>query len=408
MSKKLSITNLNLNGKKVLMRVDFNVPQDKQGHIIDDTRIKAALPSIRYVLEHGGALILMSHLGRPKEGPSPRLSLASCAKRLSELLGQPVIMAPDCVGKDVEKLAKDLKPGQILMLENLRFHAGEEHPEKAPNFVRQLASLGDLYVNDAFGTAHRAHASTAEIAKYFPGNAAMGFLMEKEVKFLGNTLANPRKPFYALIGGAKISTKIGVLMALLEKADAILIGGGMAYTFFKAQGIPIGNSIHEDDLVDQAKDILKAARKSGVKLLLPQDNVIVEKLNNDAPARVVETKEGISNGWQGVDIGPKTIQQYVAQLQDGATVFWNGPMGVFELSHFAKGTNAIANAMASLKATTIIGGGESVAAVEAAGVADKMTHISTGGGAALEYIEFGKLPGIEALSNLQNEQAVSR
>ncbi len=398
MAKKLSIADLQLKGQKVLMRVDFNVPLDKDGRILDDARIAAALPSIKYVLDQGGALILMSHLGRPK-GPTPQLSLAPCAKRLSEMLGKPVLMAPDCIGNETERLAKNLTPGQTLLLENLRFHRGEEEPDANPSFARRLAGLGDLYINDAFGTAHRAHASTVEIARYFPGKAAAGFLMEKEIQFLGQALLHPTRPFYAIIGGAKISTKIGTLKALLHKVDGVFIGGGMAYTFFKAQGIPIGDSIHEDAFIDEAREILAESQKLGVKFLLPQDNVVVEHFSNDAPSRVVNSQQGVLSGFQGVDIGPKTVHQYVAALQKAATVFWNGPMGVFEFSNFAAGTNAIAHALASLSAVTIVGGGESVAAVEAAHVADKMTHISTGGGAALEYIEFGKLPGIEALSD---------
>lgn len=344
-------------------------------------------------------MILMSHLGRPKDKRLPEFSLAPCAKRLSELLKKTVQMASDCVGPETEKLARGLKPGQVLLLENLRFHRGEEHPEEDPAFVKQLASLGDVYVNDAFGTAHRAHASTATIAQYFPGRAAAGFLLEKEIRFLGSALLDPKHPFYAIIGGAKISTKIGVLKALISKVDALLIGGGMAYTFFKAQGISIGNSIHEDDLLDQAKEIIRACKAAGKKLLLPVDIVVVSTISNDAKMKTVDSSKGIPDGLEGVDIGPKTIQLFTQQLKDAATVFWNGPLGVFEQSNFAKGTNAIAKAIASLKATTIVGGGDSIAALQAAGVADKITHISTGGGASLEYIEFGKLPGIEALSD---------
>lgn len=398
MGNKLSITNLKLKGKRVLMRVDFNVPVDPQGNITDDSRIKASVPSIKYILDQGGSVILMSHLGRPKGIATPQFSLAPCAKKLLELLHQPVIMAPECIGSAVEQLTKNLKPGQVLMLENLRFHPAEEQPEKDPSFAKQLANLGDIYVNDAFGTSHRAHASTTEVPKYFPGKAAAGFLMEKEIRFLGPNLQEPKRPFYTLIGGAKISTKIGVLKSLLTKVDALFIGGGMAYTFFKAQGLPIGDSIHEDEHLNQAREILALSHSSGVKIFLPSDIVIVQELNNDAPARVISTDKGIPNGWQGVDIGPRTIDQYIGALRNASTIFWNGPMGVFELSNFARGTNAIAHALTQLKAITIVGGGESVAAVEAAGVGDKMTHISTGGGAALEYIEFGTLPGIEALS----------
>lgn len=399
MSSKLSLKDLQLNGKKVLMRVDFNVPMDKQGNITDDTRISTSLPSIRYVLENGGALILMSHLGRPKDKRVPELSLAPIAKHLSILLKKPVLMAPDCVGKDVESMAANLKPGQVMLLENLRFHRGEEHPDEDPEFVRSLAKLGDVYVNDAFGTAHREHASTATIAKFFPDAAAAGFLLEKEIDFLGNALRDPKRPFYAIIGGAKISTKIGVIQALLKKVDALLIGGGMAYTFFKAQGIEIGDSIHEDDLLDKAKEILNISKTSKAKLLLPKDNVIADALKEGAKQQIVEIKNGIPKGFQGVDIGPKTIQEYITLLQDAGTVLWNGPLGVFEVKSFAKGTNAVAKALGKTNATTIVGGGDSVAALQEAGLAKKISHISTGGGASLEYIEFGTLPGIEALTN---------
>lgn len=398
MTKKLSIKDLDVKNKRVLMRVDFNVPMDKQGNIADDTRIVAALPSIRYILDKGGSVILMSHLGRPKEKPSPEFSLKPCAQLLSKLLNIPVIMAPDCIGKEVKALAKNLKPGQVLLLENLRFHHGEENPQDDPNFVRHLAELGDVYVNDAFGTAHRQHASTAEITKYFPGKSAAGFLMEKEIKYLGEALLNPKRPFYALIGGAKISSKITVLKALLKKADKVFIGGGMAFTFFKAQGINIGNSIHEDAFLDQAREIIAESHTLNVPLFLPEDIVVVDKVSNEAKIQIVESKKGIPDGYQGVDIGPKTVNRYVKELEDAATVFWNGPMGIFEIDSFAKGTNAIAQALARSSATTIVGGGESVEAIKAAGIADKITHISTGGGASLEYLEQGTLPGIEALS----------
>lgn len=399
MSKKLSLKDLPVTGKKVLMRVDFNVPLDKQGTVTDDTRIAAALPSIQYILDNGGALILMSHLGRPKGKVSPEFSLAPCAKKLSEMLNKPVTLASDCVGSAVEAQAAQLQPGQILLLENLRFHHAEEHPEEDPAFVQQLALLGDLYVNDAFGTAHRAHASTALITQYFPNKAAAGLLMEREMQFLGNALLNPKRPFYAIIGGAKISTKIGLLKSLLHKADKVLIGGGMAYTFFKAQGIPIGDSIHEDAFLDQAKEILKANQSSHPKLLLPVDVVCTDNFSNEAQIKTIEGQKGFPEGYQGMDIGPKTTKSYIAELQNAATVFWNGPLGVFEFDNFAKGTNSIATALAALSAVTIVGGGESVAAIQAAGVADKISHISTGGGAALEYLEFGTLPGIDALSD---------
>jgi phosphoglycerate kinase len=397
MSKIASLRALPVAGKKVLMRVDFNVPLDKQGNIVDDTRIVAALPSIQYILDKGGAVVLMSHLGRPKGKVVPQCSLVPCAERLSALLGKPVEMAPECTGEAIEQKVKQLKPGQVLLLENLRFHIGEEDPEADPAFVRELAKLGDFYVNDAFGTAHRAHSSTAVIARYFPGKAAAGFLLEKEMQFIGEHLRDPVHPFYAIIGGAKISTKIGVLKVLLRKVEALLIGGGMAYTFMKAKGIAIGESIYEEALLEEARAILQEGRLRGIPILLPQDIVVVKELKNESMSQTIEAQKGIPDGFQGVDIGPKTIQSFIQTLQNAKTVFWNGPMGVFEIPQFATGTNAIATALAALSATTIVGGGESVAAVEAAGVAKKMSHISTGGGATLEYIEFGTLPGIEAL-----------
>lgn len=399
MTRKLSLKDLPVKGKKVLMRVDFNVPLDKQGRITDNTRIKAAIPSILYILNNGGAVILMSHLGRPKNKKSPEFSLAPCAKELSLLIGKPVEMASDCVGPEVKELVKDLSPGQILLLENLRFHEGEENPENDPNFAKELASLGDLYVNDAFGTAHREHASTAVIAQYFPGKAAAGFLIEKELDFLGKALLEPKRPFLALIGGAKISSKIGVLKSLLEKADTLLIGGGMAYTFFKASGIEIGESIHEDEYLDEAKQLLSIAKREGKKIILPVDQLIGDKIEQGAMTRVVDSAQGIPKGMQGVDIGPKTIELFSKELQKAATVLWNGPLGVFEIPAFAKGTMEIAKVISNLSATTIVGGGDSIAALQEAGLADKVSHVSTGGGATLEFIEFSTLPGIEALSD---------
>lgn len=397
MIPKLSLKDLPIQGKKVLMRVDFNVPLDKNQKISDDSRIIASLPSIKYILEHSGALILMSHLGRPKDKRVPEMTLAPCAKKLSEMLGKPVLMAPDSIGPEVDKMVKDLKPGEILLLENLRFHRGEEHPDEDPTFVEKLSKLGDLYVNDAFGTAHRAHASTAVIAKYFPKKAAAGFLLENEIRFLGSTLMEPKRPFCAIIGGAKISTKIGVIESLLKKADKLLIGGGMAYTFLKAQGIPIGNSIHEDDFLEKAKKILESHLSS--KLILPKDIVVAEKVEAGAKTQIVQIQNGIPSGFEGVDIGPETIQEFISAMKDAATILWNGPLGVFEIKEFAKGTHAIAHAMAGLSATTIVGGGDSLAALQQEGLANQITHLSTGGGASLEYIEFGTLPGIEALDN---------
>lgn len=398
MNEKLSISDLPLAGKRVLMRVDFNVPLDKDLNITDDTRISAAVHTIKYVLENNGSLVLMSHLGRPKGKVDPHLSLAPCAKRLSELLGMEVKMAPDCVGPDVEEMAKKLKPGEILLLENLRFHSAEEHPDQDLNFARQLANLGDVYVNDAFGTAHRAHSSTVTVAQYFPGKAAAGFLLDKEIEFLGEAISDPDRPFYAIIGGAKISSKLGVLKALLNKVDALFIGGGMTFTFFKAQGVEISDSIHEEDLIEEAKEILELARQKKVKLFLPVDTVVVERIEENSPTEVVDFPDPFPPETCGVDIGPRTIELFSEELSKAGLIFWNGPLGVFEVAAFAKGTQAIAKVVADLDATTIVGGGDSVAALQSLGYADRISHISTGGGAALEYIENGTLPGIEALS----------
>lgn len=399
MKKKLSVTDLDLKGKKALVRVDFNVPLDKEGKITDDTRIKASLPTIEYILQQGGSVVLMSHLGRPKDKRVTELSLAPCAYRLSELLGKKVKLARDCIDKETENQAATLEPGEVLLLENLRFHRAEEHPEEDPSFAEKLSRYGDCYINDAFGTAHRKHSSTYTIAQYFPGKSAAGFLMEKEIEFLGNALLNPKRPFYAIIGGAKISTKLGVIKSLLAKADALFIGGGMAYTFYLAEGYSIGSSIYEADLVPQAKEILEEAKKGSGKLFLPEDNLIAESLDDTAETRVVDVKQGIPEGFSGVDIGPKTIKKYEEELKKAQTILWNGPLGVFEIPGFAEGTMAIARAVANSQATTIVGGGDSISAIQAAGVADKIAHISTGGGASLEYIEYGTLPGIEVLSD---------
>lgn len=390
MTEKLSLRDLDIKGKRVLMRVDFNVPI-KNGQITDDSRIRAALPSIEYVLNQGGALILMSHLGRPKGKPEKEFSLAPCAKRLSELLKKPVAMASDCVGLEVEKMAKDLKKGDVLMLENVRFHSGEEAPDTSLDFAKRLASLGDCYVNDAFGTAHRAHASTAIIAKFFPKASAMGFLIEKEIHELSPLLSNPKRPFYAIIGGAKISTKIGVLKQLLNKVDALFIGGGMVYTFLKADGVEIGASICENP-----NEIQTLPRE---KLRFPKDLVIADRFANDANIKTIFANDGIPQGWQGMDIGPQTIEQWSKELQKAATVFWNGPLGVFEMPHFANGTKRIAECLANAKAKTIVGGGDSIAAIEQTGLQNRFAHLSTGGGASLEFLEFGHLPGIDALTN---------
>lgn len=395
---KLFIEDLPIQGKKVLMRVDFNVPLDANLIITDATRIEAALPSIRYVLEQNGALILMSHLGRPNNSPDPRFSLAPVAKTLSKILGKPVQMTSDCMSVATQKKIQALKPGEILLLENLRFYPAEEHPEKDPNFAKKLATYGDFYINDAFGTSHRKHSSTYTIAQYFPQKAAAGYLLEKEIQFIGKAILQPKRPFYALIGGAKISSKIGVLKSLVKKVDGLLIGGGMAYTFLKAQEISVGDSPYEPDLLSTAKEILQLASERGILFLLPVDFLIAKERNEQAQIKEIEAKQGIPAGYQGFDIGSKTIQLFSATLQKAKTILWNGPVGVFEFSIFGKGTKAMAEAIAHSKAVTIVGGGDSIAAVNEAGVADKITHISTGGGATLEFIEFGTLPGIEILS----------
>lgn len=397
---KLTLQDLPLKGKKVLVRVDFNVPLNKDGTISDDTRIKEAIPSIQYILDQGGCVILMSHLGRPKSKKDLQFSLGICAKRLSQMLAAPVFFAPDCIGKEVEKMAQELKGGQVLLLENLRFYPAEEDPSSDPTFAKQLSQLADFYVNDAFGTAHRKHSSTATIAQYFPGKAAMGLLMQKEINFLEPLVKNPKRPFYAIIGGAKISTKIGVLKSLLNKVDEMFIGGGMAYTFFKAQGKEIGDSIFEESCLPQANEFLQVCASKNIKLHLPLDIVIAEAFRDDANYKTIPAGEAIPKGWQGMDIGPKTSAAWIADFQKAATVFWNGPVGVFEFPHFARGTQEIAKALAELKATTIVGGGDSVAAINALGIQKQFTHLSTGGGASLELLEFGHLPGIDALSDV--------
>jgi len=397
--QKRGIQNLSVEGKKVLVRVDFNVPLNEAGEITDDTRIQAAIPTIEFLLNHGATVILMSHLGRPKGKKEARFSLAPCAKRLEELLGQPVKMAPDCVGEKVEKMANGLKSKEILLLENLRFHEAEEKPEKDPLFAENLAKLADFYVNDAFGTAHRAHSSTATITSYFPGKAAAGLLLQKEIDFLGQHFKKPKHPFYAVIGGAKVSSKLGVLESLLQKVDALFIGGGMAYTFLKAQGIEIGDSLCEDALLRKAKGFLQAAQKKKIPLFFPVDLVVADAFSASANTQVIETSQGIPLGYEGMDIGPKTLEQWLSTLKNSQMIFWNGPLGVFEFPPFAHGTNGMAQGLASLPATTIIGGGDSVAAINKLGLSQKFSHVSTGGGACLEYIEYGHLRGIDALSN---------
>jgi phosphoglycerate kinase len=390
MFNKKTIRDINVRGKHVLVRVDFNVPV-KEGVVGDDTRIRAALPTLNYLLENGAALILCSHLGRPKGEVKPEFSLRPVAEHLGKLLGKPVAFAEDCIGPKAEEAAKALKAGDVLLLENTRFHAGETKND--PEMAKQLASLADVYVNDAFGSAHRAHASTEGVAQFLP--AVAGFLLEKEIKYLGQAVANPEKPFVAILGGAKISDKIGVIKNLLTKADSILIGGGMANTFFKAEGYPVADSLVEDDALDTAKDILA---KAGTKFRLPVDVVVADKFEADAAHKIMATGP-IPDGWRILDIGPETVKHFSKIIGEAKTVVWNGPMGVFEFPEFAKGTFAIAQAAAESGAVTIVGGGESVAAVKQSGLADKITHISTGGGASLEMLEGLTLPGVAALQD---------
>jgi len=403
--RTLSVKDLDLESKKALIRVDFNVPFDKTGAISDDTRIVASLPTIQYVLNAGGSCILMSHLGRPKgqnRKENQKYTLAPCAERLSKLLHRNVIMAPDCIGQQVEEMCASLKPGQVVLLENVRFHEAEEKPELDPSFAKQLAKLADVYINDAFGSAHRAHSSTTTVAQYFPEKAASGFLMEKEIEFLGMSLKNPKRPFQAIIGGAKVSTKIGVIEALMQKADALFIGGAMGYTFLKAQGISIGHSLSEDNMVQKAKEIIASAKAKNITFFLPEDTVCTTTLEPNAIIKTVVTQNGIPPEFQGVDIGEKTISRWTEEFKKAKTILWNGPVGIFEDSRFAHGTMALANALADLRGvTTIIGGGDSACAVQQAGCASRISHISTGGGASLEYIEFGTLPGVDVLSHIE-------
>lgn len=401
--QKLSIKDLPLRDKRVLVRVDFNVPLSDEGRVTDDTRIRETLPTLEYAIRNRAKLIVASHLGRPKGKPNPKMSLKPVAERLRMLLDNVlesdcnVGFSPDCVGIEAEELSTRLESGQTLLLENLRFHPEEEANDES--FARSLAKLADYYVNDAFGSAHRAHASTAGITKYVEKSAA-GLLMQKELDYMGQLLQDPARPFIAILGGAKVSDKIGVIKNLMGKVDALLIGGAMAYTFQKAQGRDVGKSLVEDDKINLACDLLHEANERGVRLLLPVDDVVAMKIENDVPTRTIDAEQPIPAGFMGLDIGPKTVKLYAEEISNACTIVWNGPMGVFETPSFAAGTRKIAQAIAKNEdATSIVGGGDSVAAVHQAGVADKITHISTGGGASLEFLEGKKLPGVEALNN---------
>lgn len=390
MNKK-TVEDIDVNGKKILMRCDFNVPQDENGNITDNRRIVATLPTIKYLLDHNAKLILCSHLGRPKGEYNPKLTLKPVAVELSRVLGKEVKFAKDVIGEDAMNLAANLKEGEVMLLENVRFHKEEE--ENDPEFAKKLASMAEIYVNDAFGTAHRAHASTVGVADYLP--AVSGFLIKKELEFMGNALENPERPFVAILGGAKVSDKIGVIESLLEKVDTLIIGGAMSYTFLKAIGREVGDSLCEYDKLDLARGILEKAKQKNVKLLLPVDTVVA-KSPKDEDIKVVQNIEA---GYSGFDIGPETIKLFTKELETAKTVVWNGPVGMFEVKRFAKGTESIAEKLATIDAVTIIGGGDSAAAIERAGLSDKMTHMSTGGGASLKFLEGKKLPGIECLEN---------
>ncbi len=396
---KLTIDQLDLKGKKVLVRCDFNVPLNENREITDDRRIRASLPTIKKILNDGGAAVLCSHLGRPKGQVKEELSLKPVAKRLSELLGIEVKMAPDCIGPEVLKMKAELKPGQALLLENLRFH--KEETANDPDFARQLAEGCDLFVNDAFGTAHRAHASTVGVTQYFKQCAA-GYLIEKELKYLGQAVENPQRPFLAVLGGAKISGKIDVIKNLFDKVDTLIIGGGMAYTFFKAQGYEIGKSLLEEDRIEMAKEILQQAKEKNVNFLLPVDVVVADKFDNDAQRKVVKVTE-IPADYMGMDIGPESIALFSKEIKKSKTIIWNGPVGVFEMPNFAVGTRKIAEAIAEATdqgAISVIGGGDSAAAISQFGMDDRFTHVSTGGGASLEFLEGKELPGIAALTEV--------
>ncbi len=396
MNKK-TIEDIQVTGKRVLVRCDFNVPLDGNGNITDETRINGAMPTIKYLVDHGAKVILCSHMGKPKGEPKPEFSLAPVAKALSQKLGKEIVFAadPEVVGENAKKAVAEMKDGDVVLLENTRYRA--EETKNIDTFSKELASLADIFVNDAFGTAHRAHCSTEGVTKYLD-TAVAGYLIEKEIAFLGNAVNNPVRPFVAILGGSKVSSKISVINNLLDKVDTLIIGGGMAYTFMKALGEEVGDSLLEEDYIDYAKEMMAKAEKNGVKLLIPIDTVVADAFSNDANFKTVG-RGGIEKGWEGVDIGEETIKLYSDAIKEAKTVVWNGPMGVFEMPNFAKGTNAIAQVLAEIDATTVIGGGDSVAAVNQAGLGDKMTHISTGGGASLEFLEGKELPGIAALND---------
>ena len=393
MNKK-TVRDIDVKGKKVLVRCDFNVPQDENGVITDNRRIVSALDTIKYLLDNNAKVILCSHLGRPKGEFKKEFSLAPIAAELSKLLGKEVKLASDVIGEDAQALVNNIAEGEVVLLENVRFH--REETDNEPEFAKKLASFAEIFVNDAFGTAHRAHASTAGVADYLP--AVSGFLIEKELNFMGDALNNPERPFMAILGGRKVSDKIGVIESLLEKVDTLMIGGAMAYTFFKAMGYGVGDSICELDKLDLAKELMDKAEEKGVKLMLPVDTRIGKEFKADTESKVVGYKE-IPEGWEGFDIGDETIKMYVEELSKAKTVVWNGPVGLFEFDQFAVGTNSLAKALGDSEAVTIIGGGDSAAAIEKLGISDKFSHISTGGGASLEFLEGKKLPGIECLEN---------
>jgi phosphoglycerate kinase len=395
---KLTINDIDLKNKKVLVRVDFNVPLDDNLNITDDNRITSTLPTIKKIIADGGMAILMSHLGRPKGKPNPKYSLKPVAARLSQLLGKEVKLAPDCIGDQVKAMVNAMKSGDVILLENLRFH--EEEEKNNPEFAKQLAELGDVYVNDAFGSAHRAHASTEGLTKYMSVSVA-GYLMQKELDYLGGAIENPKRPYLAILGGAKISGKIDVIMNLFDKVDSMIIGGGMAYTFYKAQGMEIGSSLLEAEKIDLAKQVLEKAKTSKMKLLFPVDVVVAKEFNNDSPSEVVSINKMPSDK-MGLDIGPESIKLFREEILKSKTIVWNGPMGVFEMDNFAKGTAAVAAALVEATgkgAITVIGGGDSAAAISKAGLADKVSHVSTGGGASLEFLEGKILPGVAALTD---------